>query len=297
MEKNLQTSSSVILENNLQSDFLKTTPCFQKYSVKVDKGFKEGCDKCRQGLSESCLCQRIDGETQSHKKIVHSNYMIKVDYKHSWTRSHSEDSKNDTKANGKKEFENHHSKPRLNGPHVLLDFKKQSSLFTEPVIPSLSIKRRLNSAKEEQELIDQLRRLIENILKVTLPDDLGGALRDGILLCQLMNQLYPHSLVSIHVPSALVPRLPVTKRRLNVENFLKSCEKTGVPKADLFKWEEVVMQEQVAKVAHTVQVLLSLSKVTLQTDLYGGSDVFLSYLLVGLFVGTCLMILLCPPPP
>lgn len=295
VENNLQTNSSVILENQLQSDFVKTVPCLQKYSVEVGKGFKRGCEECDQGLNGSCLCQKNDGETQSQKKIVHSNYLSKVDYKHSWTRNCIEDSKNDIKENCKKELENNHSKLRLSEPHLVLDFKKQSSVITEPVTSSLSIKR--ISSKEGQEQIDQLRRLIENKLKVTLPDDLGGALRDGILLCQLMNQLYPHSLVSIHVPSTLVPRLPVMKRRLNVENFLKSCEKTGVPKADLFKWEEVVMQHQVAKVAHTVQVLLSLSRVKLQTDLHGHGDALLSYLLVGLFVGTCLMMLLCPPPP
>ena len=46
--------------------------------------------------------------------------------------------------------------------------------------------------------------LIESRLKLTLPDDLPGALRDGVVLCHLANNVRPRSVSSIHVPSPAV---------------------------------------------------------------------------------------------
>ena len=44
----------------------------------------------------------------------------------------------------------------------------------------------------------------ETQLKVSLPGDLGQALSNGALLCQLANHVWPHSVSVIHVPSPAV---------------------------------------------------------------------------------------------
>lgn len=45
---------------------------------------------------------------------------------------------------------------------------------------------------------------IETRLKICLPEDLGSALMDGVVLCHLVNHIRPRSVGSIHVPSPAV---------------------------------------------------------------------------------------------
>lgn len=53
---------------------------------------------------------------------------------------------------------------------------------------------------------------IECRLKVLLPDDVGAALMDGVVLCHLANHICPRSVASIHVPSpAVVSTLKILK--------------------------------------------------------------------------------------
>lgn len=59
-------------------------------------------------------------------------------------------------------------------------------------------------------------------LKVTLHEDLGAALMDGVVLCHLANHIRPRSVASIHVPSPAV----VSKARER---------ETGIRQA-LFAW-------------------------------------------------------------
>lgn len=47
---------------------------------------------------------------------------------------------------------------------------------------------------------------IESRLKVLLPEDVGAALMDGVVLCHLANHICPRSVASIHVPSPAVVR-------------------------------------------------------------------------------------------
>lgn len=45
---------------------------------------------------------------------------------------------------------------------------------------------------------------LESRLKITLPEDLGEALSNGTILCQLVNQIRPRSVSIIHIPSPAV---------------------------------------------------------------------------------------------
>lgn len=45
---------------------------------------------------------------------------------------------------------------------------------------------------------------LEAQLKIRLPEDLGQALSNGALLCQLANHVRPRSVSTIHVPSPAV---------------------------------------------------------------------------------------------
>ncbi|XP_051490819.1 leucine-rich repeat and calponin homology domain-containing protein 1 isoform X2 [Apus apus] len=99
----------------------------------------------------------------------------------------------------------------------------------ESIDPQFTIRRKMEQMREERELVEQLRENIETRLKICLPEDLGSALMDGVVLCHLVNHVRPRSVGSIHVPSPAVPKLSMAKCRRNVENFLDACRKLGIP--------------------------------------------------------------------
>ncbi|KAK7170030.1 hypothetical protein R3I94_000312 [Phoxinus phoxinus] len=91
----------------------------------------------------------------------------------------------------------------------------------------------LRSPREERTDVLQLRKCLESRLKTSLPDDLGEALSNGTVLCQLANHVRPRSVSIIHIPSPAVPKLSAAKCRLNVENFIAACRRLGVPEMEL----------------------------------------------------------------
>ncbi|XP_029471267.1 leucine-rich repeat and calponin homology domain-containing protein 3 isoform X2 [Rhinatrema bivittatum] len=113
--------------------------------------------------------------------------------------------------------------------------------------------------EEDLELMEQLRKNIELRLKVSLPNDLGSALTDGVVLCHLANHVRPRSVPSIHVPSPAVPKLTMAKCRRNVENFLEACRKIGVPQERLCLPLHILEERGLGQVAVTVQALLELA--------------------------------------
>ncbi|XP_022087975.1 leucine-rich repeat and calponin homology domain-containing protein 3-like isoform X3 [Acanthaster planci] len=125
------------------------------------------------------------------------------------------------------------------------------------VQPNFTVKREMNKYREEMDRIEQLRKCIEARLKVTLPDDIPGALEDGVVLCHFMNNVFPHAVPTIHVPSPAVPKLSSAKCRRNVENFLKACSNAGVPGEKLCTSADILEGKGLVKVAATVQSLLA----------------------------------------
>lgn len=126
----------------------------------------------------------------------------------------------------------------------------------ESVDPQFTMRRKMEQLREELELMEQLRDIIESRLKVVLPEDLGSSLMDGVVLCHLANHIRPRSVVSIHVPSPAVPKLSMAKCRRNVENFLDACRKIGVPHDKLCLPHHILEEKGLVKVCITVQALV-----------------------------------------
>ncbi|KAM8952912.1 leucine-rich repeat and calponin homology domain-containing protein 2 [Pelodytes ibericus] len=124
--------------------------------------------------------------------------------------------------------------------------------------PGFTMRRKMEHLREEREQIKQLRNNLEFRLKVILPDDIGAALMDGVVLCHLANHIRPRSVASIHVPSPAVPKLSMAKCRRNVENFLDACKKLGVPQDRLCLPHHILEERGLVKVGVTVQALLEL---------------------------------------
>ncbi|XP_013835975.2 leucine-rich repeat and calponin homology domain-containing protein 1 isoform X2 [Sus scrofa] len=129
----------------------------------------------------------------------------------------------------------------------------------ESIDPQFTIRRKMEQMREEKELVEQLRESIEMRLKVSLHEDLGAALMDGVVLCHLVNHIRPRSVASIHVPSPAVPKLSMAKCRRNVENFLEACRKLGVPEEKLCLPHHILEEKGLVKVGITVQALLDLA--------------------------------------
>ncbi|XP_045833911.1 leucine-rich repeat and calponin homology domain-containing protein 1 isoform X4 [Meles meles] len=142
---------------------------------------------------------------------------------------------------------------------------KPRSVFLRPqrnlesIDPQFTIRRKMEQMREEKELVEQLRESIEMRLKVSLHEDLGAALMDGVVLCHLVNHIRPRSVASIHVPSPAVPKLSMAKCRRNVENFLEACRKLGVPEADLCSPYDI-LHSDFRHIRKTVDTLLALGE-------------------------------------
>ncbi|XP_004433707.1 PREDICTED: leucine-rich repeat and calponin homology domain-containing protein 1 isoform X3 [Ceratotherium simum simum] len=142
---------------------------------------------------------------------------------------------------------------------------KPRSVFLRPqrnlesIDPQFTIRRKMEQMREEKELVEQLRESIEMRLKVSLHEDLGAALMDGVVLCHLVNHIRPRSVASIHVPSPAVPKLSMAKCRRNVENFLEACRKLGVPQADLCSPYDILRLD-FRHIRKTVDTLLALGE-------------------------------------
>ncbi|XP_006774252.1 PREDICTED: leucine-rich repeat and calponin homology domain-containing protein 1 isoform X4 [Myotis davidii] len=142
---------------------------------------------------------------------------------------------------------------------------KPRSVFLRPqrnlesIDPQFTIRRKMEQMREEKELMEQLRESIEMRLKVSLHEDLGAALMDGVVLCHLVNHIRPRSVASIHVPSPAVPKLSMAKCRRNVENFLEACRKLGVPEEKLCLPHHILEEKGLVKVGITVQALLDVT--------------------------------------
>nr|XP_025040375.1 leucine-rich repeat and calponin homology domain-containing protein 1 isoform X2 [Pelodiscus sinensis] len=142
---------------------------------------------------------------------------------------------------------------------------KPRSVFLRPqrnlesIDPQFTIRRKMEQLREEKELVEQLRENIEMRLKICLPEDLGSALMDGVVLCHLVNHIRPRSVGSIHVPSPAVPKLSMAKCRRNVENFLDACRKLGIPEEKLCLPHHILEERGLVKVSLTVQALLDVT--------------------------------------
>ncbi|KAL5004194.1 hypothetical protein ScPMuIL_017650 [Solemya velum] len=125
--------------------------------------------------------------------------------------------------------------------------------------PNFTIRRHHEQQREEVEQIEHLKKTIEVRLKITLPENVPAALRDGVVLCHLVNQIRPRAVASIHVPSPAVPKLTLAKCRRNVENFLEACRKIGVNQEQVCGSADVLEERGTSRVAITVAALIAIA--------------------------------------
>ncbi|KAF6031228.1 LRCH3 [Bugula neritina] len=106
--------------------------------------------------------------------------------------------------------------------------------------------------------ISDIKEIIESRLKVTLPKDVMGELKDGVILCHLANHIKPRTVSQIHVKSSAVPKLTMAKCKRNVENFLEACRRLGVPQEQLCSQADIIDEKRPAPLLCTLQALVDL---------------------------------------
>lgn len=122
-----------------------------------------------------------------------------------------------------------------------------------------------NSSTNEEEFSKELRKIIESKLKIKLPQDVGEALQDGVILCHLANQLRPRSIMCIHIPSPAVPKLSQAKCRRNVDNFLLACRRMGLDQSRMCSSSVILEKRGVIAVTEIVKAMMDNSSKPKQT--------------------------------
>jgi hypothetical protein len=87
---------------------------------------------------------------------------------------------------------------------------------------------------------------IENVTKTPFSGSFADHLRNGVVLCNLVNALRPNTILTINKYNAAFRQMQ------NVDNFLKVLEKLGISEADRFKTEDLFYENNIPKVVLTL---------------------------------------------
>ncbi|PBC33640.1 Muscle-specific protein [Apis cerana cerana] len=102
-------------------------------------------------------------------------------------------------------------------------------------------KREPNQEAEAQQWIEQV--IGEKFPAGVTYED---ALRDGVLLCKLMNKLQPDLITKINTSGGDYKMMD------NLNQFQKACIKYGVPDVDLFQAVDLMERKNIAQVTNTI---------------------------------------------
>ncbi|OQV23760.1 putative Leucine-rich repeat and calponin-like proteiny domain-containing protein 3 [Hypsibius exemplaris] len=133
--------------------------------------------------------------------------------------------------------------------------------------PNFTIRRQQEQLREETEKLEMLKKYIETRLKLGLPEDVMESLQDGVVLCHLVNNIRPRSVISIHVPpttQAGVVKLTPAKSRRNVENFLDACRRLGVAEVLICSSADILEGKSPARLYGCVHSLMQLEAAALK---------------------------------
>ncbi|XP_051898104.1 calponin-1 isoform X2 [Pristis pectinata] len=101
---------------------------------------------------------------------------------------------------------------------------------------------------------EDIRRWIEDVTGVTLTENLMDGLKNGVVLCKLINKLQPGSVKKIN-------ESPQNWHQLeNIGNFLKAIAKYGVKLHDSFEANDLYENCNLTQVQTTLMALASLAK-------------------------------------
>lgn len=179
----LMNASGYMLDNNSGSGIMSSEPCGDEYRLDETHNQAERADIESKFYPND---QHLHGNNSQQQQIwiprdetsigqVHSPNAVVMDA-----------------------FGNQTGLTLCNGKELPADLQNMNPAFT--------IRRHIIQIQEEHKQIETLKRTIESKLKIQLPsaanvEEIGIALSDGVILCHLMNQIFPRAVQIIHVPS------------------------------------------------------------------------------------------------
>uniref|UniRef100_K3WZS5 Calponin-homology (CH) domain-containing protein n=1 Tax=Globisporangium ultimum (strain ATCC 200006 / CBS 805.95 / DAOM BR144) TaxID=431595 RepID=K3WZS5_GLOUD len=109
----------------------------------------------------------------------------------------------------------------------------------------------------DYEMEDEARAWIEAVSGMAIGDEFGEGLRDGVILCTLVNKIHPDIVKRIETKS----KMPF-KLMENVSSFLRACRTMGVSEFDLF---ETVDLFELKDLGHVVRCIFALGRAVQKT--------------------------------
>ncbi|KAK9712272.1 Protein kinase of the Mitotic Exit Network [Basidiobolus ranarum] len=107
----------------------------------------------------------------------------------------------------------------------------------------------VDKARAEQQLKNQLaaQHFLETVLGYPFPEvELYQSLRDGVLLCKMLNKLKPGA-----IPQISTKKMPFFQMQ-NISHFLEACSKLGLQKFDLFETVDLYEKKNMSRVIFTI---------------------------------------------
>ncbi|KAL6422878.1 hypothetical protein ACFW04_010422 [Cataglyphis niger] len=106
----------------------------------------------------------------------------------------------------------------------------------------------LVAGKREASQEAEAQQWIETVIGERFPPGLSyeDALRDGVILCKLMNKLQPGLISKINTSGGDYKMMD------NLNQFQKACVKYGVPDVDLFQAVDLMERKNIAQVTNTI---------------------------------------------
>lgn len=105
----------------------------------------------------------------------------------------------------------------------------------------------MKAVLEDGELFEESDKLMPPVER---QEEVARALKDGVVLCRLINVIVPGSVPKIHVT-----RNQAFKMMENINNFLETCEGIGCKRFDLFQSVDLYESQNIPQVVNGIMAL------------------------------------------
>lgn len=153
--------------------------------------------------------------------------------------------------------------PRGKPPPVTQKKKGEKDVFKflRSQDPNFTIRRQQQHISRIFEKHQALKTQLEGLLGVSLPQDLGEAFCDGVVLCELINKLQPNLVPNIRKPTEGQPLSRVGQTQ-NITSFILSCKKLQVPEEKLCSAGDITEFKDPVRVMALLEYLLDMTTIS-----------------------------------
>nr|CCA22751.1 conserved unknown protein putative [Albugo laibachii Nc14] len=127
---------------------------------------------------------------------------------------------------------------------------RQTRIGGNSFFESKLISRAIRKCTTDHILENEARVWIEAITEMHIGQNFGLGLRDGIILCTLINRIFPNMIRRIEADSKLGFKLVE-----NILNFLNACRSIGVSDAELFETIDLFELKNIGNVVRCIHAL------------------------------------------